>query len=300
MPNTLVHMGVQAFGTKLIAPKVDLKWIVLGCIIPDLPWIFRRIINGSGIHVDVYDLQLYTIVQASLLFCLVLSLAFSLVSERPRFVFIILAVNSVFHLLLDSVEIKWGNGVHLLAPFSWQYLSFEIMWTDSRVMLGLTIVGTVVFVRYAMATVQNPVRINLTHIPRLMAVVLLLVVYLLAPLAFLHGPYSSDINSIATLKEVEERIGRNFYMDRGVYIKRAEQDIVLTFANEQLRVIGDVRANSSSTVTIKALFVETDAIEIQELHQVRHHWRDFASLVGLALAGIYCLVRLVREAHLKI
>ena len=42
MPNTLVHLGVQGLGNRLISTEIDLKWVFLGCIIPDLPWIVRR------------------------------------------------------------------------------------------------------------------------------------------------------------------------------------------------------------------------------------------------------------------
>ena len=131
MPNTLVHLGIQGLGNRLVSTRIDLKWVFLGCIIPDLPWIFRRVIIGLNSAIDRYDVLLYSAVQASLLFCLLLALACALVSEKPRLVFAILAVNSLIHLLLDAVEIKWGNGVLLLAPLNWQLLNFNLVWPDS-------------------------------------------------------------------------------------------------------------------------------------------------------------------------
>jgi hypothetical protein len=95
-------------------------------VIPDVPWILQRIVSAgfTASVVDPYDLRLYTIVQSSLIACLVLSLALSLLSSAPRRVFMLLAFNSFVHLLLDAMETKWANGVNLFAPFSWQLLNF--------------------------------------------------------------------------------------------------------------------------------------------------------------------------------
>ena len=110
MPNTLVHLGVQGIGNRLISKKIDLKWVFLGCLIPDIPWILRRALLTLFPEVNAYDLTLYATVQASLLYCLLLSLVFALLSERTRFVFAVLAANVVLHLLLDAVEQCLGEG----------------------------------------------------------------------------------------------------------------------------------------------------------------------------------------------
>jgi hypothetical protein len=131
VPNTLVHLGIQGLGNRLVSSRIDLKWVFLGCIIPDLPWIFRRAFIALVPGIDFYDVTLYAAVQASLLFCVLLSAVFALLSAKPRVVFGILAVNALIHLLLDTIEIKWGNGVFLLAPLTWQLLSFGWVWPDS-------------------------------------------------------------------------------------------------------------------------------------------------------------------------
>jgi hypothetical protein len=35
MPNTLAHLGIQGVATLSWLKKADLKWIFIGCIIPD-------------------------------------------------------------------------------------------------------------------------------------------------------------------------------------------------------------------------------------------------------------------------
>jgi len=41
MPNTFVHLGIQTLGSKALLKGSDFKWIAVGCIIPDLPWILH-------------------------------------------------------------------------------------------------------------------------------------------------------------------------------------------------------------------------------------------------------------------
>ncbi len=70
MPNTLAHLGVQTLWSKAILPRADFKWISLGCILPDLPWIVQRIVTLGLPGVNPVELRLYWIVQASLGFSL--------------------------------------------------------------------------------------------------------------------------------------------------------------------------------------------------------------------------------------
>ena len=70
MPNTLAHIGLQGLATRKLLRDADLKWIYLSCIIPDVPWIIQRLVRYVIPNIDLYDLRLYAIVQASFLFCL--------------------------------------------------------------------------------------------------------------------------------------------------------------------------------------------------------------------------------------
>lgn len=272
-----------------------MKWVFLGCVIPDLPWILRRIILSLDSGINIYDLRLYTLVQASLSFCLMLSLAFALVSEKPRLVFGVLAVNSSLHLLLDALEIKWGNGVYLFAPLNWQLLSFELVWPDSSLVAALSIFGLVIGIWFIMRPVSTPIRVLLYSNRKLVPVVLLVSMYFFGPLAFLNGPYSTDANSVSTLKEREHRVGKEVRMDRQTYEQRDDGDVVLTFAHEPLRVVGDIRAEKSLQVSLIGEFVNIDTIRIHRLHEYHSLWRDFASYAGLGLIALVWLVAFARE-----
>ncbi|RMD61072.1 MAG: hypothetical protein D6826_10825 [Alphaproteobacteria bacterium] len=72
MPNTLAHIGVQGLVTRAAVPGVDLKWVCLGAIVPDVPWIARRIAEVVAPGLPPYEVMLYATVQSALFMCLVL------------------------------------------------------------------------------------------------------------------------------------------------------------------------------------------------------------------------------------
>ena len=141
MPNTLVHFAAQGAASRALWRRLDPRFLYLGCVLPDLPWILRRAIVAFGVPVDAFDLRLYTMGLASLAITLLLAAAVAVATTAPRRVFAWLGLNALLHLLLDATEIKFGNGVHLLAPFSWRMTSFELLPGESPVYLLLTIGG---------------------------------------------------------------------------------------------------------------------------------------------------------------
>ncbi|MBU1985662.1 MAG: hypothetical protein KJ846_00385, partial [Proteobacteria bacterium] len=124
MPNTLVHIGIQGPLNTLFGKGTNPQWMLLGCIIPDIPWILQRILNFIP-GIDPYTLRLYSLNQASLFFCLFMAAALALSTRRSLHIFLLLSLNCLLHLLLDATQIKWANGVQLLVPFSWSMLRFD-------------------------------------------------------------------------------------------------------------------------------------------------------------------------------
>ncbi|MEL6524039.1 MAG: hypothetical protein AAFQ66_23885, partial [Pseudomonadota bacterium] len=114
MPATLGHLGVQALITRSVLRGADVKWIWLGCVVPDLPWILQRFLKF--LDVSPYDLRLHAIIQSSLLFCVVASALFALFSRSFGRAFGILVGSAALHLLIDALQIKWANGVVLFGP----------------------------------------------------------------------------------------------------------------------------------------------------------------------------------------
>ena len=46
VPNTLVHFAAQGAASHGLWRRLDPRWVYLGCLLPDLPWILRRAVVG--------------------------------------------------------------------------------------------------------------------------------------------------------------------------------------------------------------------------------------------------------------
>src|SRR5690606_18296841 len=123
MPNTLAHIAVHGVANLSWRTGRYAPWILLGCVLPDVPWIANRVLRFVSRDIDEVALDLYCVVQASWLFSALLGVAFAAFARRPVAAALMLASNAMLHLLLDAAEIKPGSGVHLLAPFSWRSTS---------------------------------------------------------------------------------------------------------------------------------------------------------------------------------
>lgn len=305
MPNTLAHLGVQGPASRIAIPGADLKWVFAGCVVPDLPWIARRVVHAlPAVEVSPYDLRLYAIAQSSLLMCLILSAGLAAFSQFAGRVFAILALNALLHLLLDATETKWGNGVHLFAPFSWRIDNFGLYWPEDATALAITGLG-LVFFGYAWWRLPPRPALDLAwpRGRRAAVAAVALLAYILLPPVFFPALLAADTHSVATLVAPEERPGRPVAFDRVLYVPRPDGDaLIVTWAGEELAV-AERPLDRSTTVSVRGRFLDETTVEIRELHA---HWaglRDLASYVGLLLVlawwlrSLWGLVRAARSDH---
>ena len=281
MPNTIVHVGAQALPWKLLAPDTDIKWLALGCIIPDLPWIAQRIVPYLVPTVDLIDLKIYCMIQASLLFCLLMSGAIALLASASTPIFLILAGNSLLHLILDAAQTKWANGVHFLAPLNWQLSQFNLFWPEDVLVLVLSLIGLAALLFFGIRDLGRPIRLAFSPL-RLSSAALLLVLYLLLPFGLFDGPLQADNHYVATLKNYPERVGRQVGFDRCRYDSATKQIII--FTREKLDAVGSL-PDRDGTVSVIGRFTGTQTVFIDKLH-VHGPGRDLFSIVGLLLFGL--------------
>jgi hypothetical protein len=282
MPNTLAHMGIQAVLTRRLVRHADPKWIYLGCLIPDFPWIAQRAVQAIGPVVDPYVLRLYCIVQSSLLFCLVLCLAFAVLSLRPLTLFAILALGSILHLLLDSLETKWANGVILWAPVDWRLMNFGLFWPESAPVAGLSMFGLAYCLFFWRTAVGQASDIGPPSARRATAAAGILAIYLGAPLLMLEGPANADNHFVRTLSAVEQRPGRPVELDRADYFPTPRGALLLTFADELINAEG-LHLGERAAVSIRGRFTSTDRIQVITWHRHQRGLRDYQSYVGILM-----------------
>jgi len=282
MPNTLLHLGAQGLLSKALFRGADVKWIYLGCVLPDIPWILNRIVQPMASKAVVYDLKLYVAVQSSLMFCLVAAAALACLARRSWFVFAILAFGSLMHLLLDACQTKWGNGVILFAPYSWDLVNFGLFWPESSVTFVLTGFGIVFF---AYAWHRFPVEKSDLVVPRGRAAWLFAVTavtYVMLPLWFLPASKAADVHFVDTLQTPSTRAGKQIALDRVAYIHRSGSDVIRSWTGEELHVVG-VGHDQDGRVSIRGHFVDPRSIFVERVHVHYGKLRDYASYVGLAL-----------------
>jgi len=297
MPNTIAHFGVQGLTTRFFLRDSDIKWIYLGCLVPDFSWIMQRFVLFVFPDVDGYDLRLYAVVQVSFLFCLLLGLALAVLSTRMWRVFAILALNAFLHLIPDACQIKWANGVHFLAPFSWQMTNFGLFWPESLPTHVMTFFGIAYVLAYWRKGFRSATNIRWRSVTRICAFTALIAVYFVAPFLLIGGPEELDNHFVKTLRDRHERTGSYIEIDRNHYVHTPGGGVMRTFAGEELNVEG-VELDRSALLSIRGTFIAEDRVRVEEYHV--HSWiRDGASYLGVLVFSLLWFSSILREKPWK-
>jgi len=278
MPNTLVHIAIQTPLTRLGMKEAPLQWIAVGCIIPDIPWIVQRIFTYFP-GIDTLNLRLYTVTQASLIYCLILSLALSMLTSKSKQIFLILATNSLFHLLLDAVQNKWGNGVNLLVPFSWHSTNFELLWPEHFSSYLLAFAGILVFIILWPKAIRNTLFLQRPRKIKTLCAATCLIIYFSSPSLLLNNAYAENTHYSQTLNDIKTRTGKKLEIDRATY--KAATNTLECYIDKQLKII-NIPKIESGTISVRGHFLDEKTIELKEFH-VHEIFRDYASYTGLFL-----------------
>jgi hypothetical protein len=290
VPNTLVHFAVQGAASRGAWPRLDPRFIYLGCLLPDLPWILRRAVVAFGLPADTFDLRLYTMGLASLAVTLLLCAGLAVVTASPRTVFAVLGAGALLHLLLDATEVKWGNGVHLLAPFSWRMTSFGLLPGESPVYLVLSVAGALLVAWEIARRRIAPIGLDLRP-GRLALGGALVAAYLAAPLPFLGAIEASDSYSVKTLREVDARTGRTVGLDRTAFLSTPAGGRIRLWTGETVRATGTLPGHDAA-VSLYGTFLAPDVLRVDRLVEHRQH-RDWPSYLALVLlAAVWARVGL--------
>lgn len=294
MPNTLAHLGLQGVATRGLIRGADFKWIFIGCIIPDLPWIFQRLVSVAYPQVDLYVLRLYAAVQASLIFCLIMSLALAMVSAYWLRTFIVLGLNCLFHLLLDAAETKWGNGVHFFAPFDWQPINFGAFWPESFPIYILSLFGLIYFVLNWRKCFSSPTKLTFKPHKRISVLVFSITAYFILPFFLLNSAEAENNHYVKTLRSSQPRQGSTIELDGASYLLKNSDDFLRTYAGEEIAVEG-MKLDHPASVSIRGKFTADNRIRVSEYHLHSATFRDMLSYTGLFLVAMVWVVSLIKE-----
>lgn len=286
MPNTLAHIGIQTLVTRALLKEADVKWIWAGCILPDLPWMVQRAGRVLLSDPPIYDIRLYAIVQASLLFSLIFAAMLACWTVRPGRVFTILALGSVMHLLLDAMQTKWANGVHLFAPLSWDLVRFDLFWPEDAPTWILTGLGVIVAI-YAWIrlpkTAEDLVR---PQGRRLVAFGVLAGLYAGGPFLLTGGPLAADNHFVATLQAVDDRSGKPISIDRNRLVQGPQGPELRAWTGDRFTLTGKdgvAIPEGDALISLQGHFSDPGRIEVDALHRHAEGVRNITSYLGLLL-----------------
>lgn len=288
MPNTLAHVGAQTLATRSLIQNADPKWIYLGCVIPDLPWILQKIVQFAGLAVDPYLLRAYLIAQASLLSSLVLCGAIAMLARHFWQIFALLSGNVVLHLILDAMQTKWANGVHFWAPLSWELTNWGLFWPEHAMTYVLTGLGLIVAIWYWRNARERDPGIDVKNGWRLAGALSLTLVYFALPAVLIHGPVGADNHYLDTLRHAEDRVGAYVECDRAS-LRRSEGETVLQCWDGKPRTVEGVDdVDAPAKVSVRGEVAQGGGVVVTDRHVHLRGVRDAASYVGLALvAGVW-------------
>ncbi len=285
MPNTLCHIAIQGSLCEKTLPPSTFVWVLLGCILPDIPWVEMYLLRALGV-VDPYQLRYYCTAQASLFFCALLCGAIAMFVRQSKTVFLILLGNSLLHLLLDSLQIKWGNGVNIIAPLDWRLFSFGLVWTDTlitRVITGIGFLYLVMVWQKRAAAVREHYHLAIPAGKKRIIALCCLAGWSLAPPLFFPAMEKADTYFLHTLQQIKERPGKAIAFDRMEFDAGTTE--ITIFTGERLAVVGDMPKNSGK-VSIRGVFITPGTVKSSGFH-LHGSFRDGASLAGLFLTCLF-------------
>ena len=290
MPNTLVHIGLQGILSRQLFKPAAVLWIYLGLLIPDIPWILQRIIRMAAPAVDLLMLRSYSVVQATLFGSLILAFTLAFFAKQQWKVFSILGFNAAVHLVIDAGQLKYANGVHFLAPFSWEMSNWGFFAIESIVTYILTGFG-LVYLFWSWRSVK-PITEQLHQFnwARISLISLFGISYFLIPFFFIEKPVEANNHYLKTLIQEEERIGKPIELDRATFKTSGDDKMIKPGHSSEWFYVEGLPVETEESISIKGHFTGRNIIQVSQ-YKVHTDWfRDMASYAGLILIFLTLLI----------
>jgi hypothetical protein len=287
MPATLVHMGVQGALLRFSKLGVDVLWIYVGAIIPDVGWILQRILRRLPLEIDTFSILSYAAALTSLLGCLIACAAIASLTTRYKRVFLLLAAGCLIHLLLDAAEVKWANGVLLMAPFSWKQTSWDIFQQDGAAILAATI-GSLIFIGWTWRAGIREINRSMWRLsPRSLSVATgFSLLFFLWPIPVMDAPAKHGLYYIDSIRNVSDRTGKPVELDRARYDH--QQHEIRIFTGETIAVT-NFSAPRDTLVSLRGTFQSPQLLDVDDAI-IHHPWQRAAAVrAGLGLFLLFIM-----------
>lgn len=256
--------------------------MLIAILIPDLPWLWLKLFLFLEIF-DPYQLRLYFTAQASLFFCLIVAGAIALTTRKTWRIFLILSANCLLHLIFDSLQIKWGNGVNFFAPYHWNMTHFGLFWPEHPIFLAGSLLGIALLftvwgriVRYGQTISGESFTSDKT---KSIFCLFFLLTYLVGPFLFFESMNRANTYYLQTMADTQARPGKKIEFDRARFSQNTNE--ILIYSGEKLQVHG-AQPSKTGRVSFKGKFISENSFTSSSYHYHTDN-RDFATVIGLFL-----------------
>jgi hypothetical protein len=295
MPNTLAHIGAQFPIGKGICRKWDPRWIALGLLLPDLPWILQRIALVIFPFLSPITIRSYVVVVSTPLFCIILAASIACLFEKGRSIFQILVFQSLLHLALDACQQKGGVGVPFFAPFYWQAFSFPIYSMNGWVTNILNMSGVLILLLVGSGKIRYP-KLNSLALKRpghLSLAVSLMLLYGIAPLLLRDQVIEANVHDLKVWQGEMPRSGAVVHFDRAHYFPGQPGGIQDDFNPTPIPILG-IDYAVETDISTTAVFVDENTLQagIWVIHPpgIRLAY-TLIGLIGIGLIWMYPLIQ---------
>jgi hypothetical protein len=264
MPNTLAHIGAQLPITRILFKKTDPRWICLGLLIPDIPWILQRLLLALPPGIQPYEIRAYVVLLSSPVMCALVSGAIAVLFEEKRSIFWTLFLGSLFHLLLDGAQEKGGMGILMLFPFSWKAFSYPVFSMDGWLSLSMTVVGLVVTLT---VLIRNPLYPRFSRwtlsAKTITVAALLTLTYALVPALLIDSTIRANVHDTGIISGILNRTGQTIHFDRATYLP-GDPPMIKNSTMPQAVEVTDLNLHEKTLVSGTARFVTEDRIDMHD------------------------------------
>lgn len=187
------------------------------------------------------------------------------------------------HLVLDSVQTKWANGVSWLAPIDWTLATTDWFVPESSVVYALSAVGILATVLTFRRAARNAMQWQSSSLRWIIGAGCL-IAYMSLPWFWRFAPVEANNHFLAVLTKPDQRIGKAIELDRVRFITTPYNSVLLTtFAGETLALVGALPDDTDGTISVRGRFVDATTIEASMVHMHTPFLRAGASFAGVLI-----------------
>ncbi len=142
MPDLITHLGAGYILADLRG--YDKAIFLLGSILPDLKMLYRLL---EPFVPDQVSYGIFYAFDAPIIF-IPLALFFSLFFRERANAFKFLAYGVLIHIGLDGLQYKFGGGIPLFYPFSFERYSLGLFWQNNYLVTVISAISVLALITY--------------------------------------------------------------------------------------------------------------------------------------------------------